>query len=121
MCRKIKYLLLQIIDGFTLLMKNLFQQNQPSFQQRITFLSLYLGSMDFYAEIFLKCFSIAGKLRVRIITAGYNNNANCQFPRSIRQLDRVYTIPMRNISIAQSNKGTYFYRVKNKDINIVSE
>jgi len=71
--------------------------------------------------VFLKCFSIAGKLRVRIITAGYNNNANCQFPRDIRQLDRVYSIPMRNISIAQSNKGTYFYRVKNKDINIVSE
>jgi len=34
--------------------------------------------------VYLQCVKVKNKLRVRITTPGYKNDANCQFPRAIR-------------------------------------
>jgi Ca-activated chloride channel family protein len=40
----------------------------------------------------LQCVKDGGKLRVKIITSGYNNNANCQFPRAIRADGKMFRV-----------------------------
>ncbi|GLE09075.1 hypothetical protein PINS_up020664 [Pythium insidiosum] len=62
-------------------------------------------------DVHLRCTRQGGKLRVQIISRGYFNQANCQFPRAIRAEGRVYAVPPSSIRLAQSAKGTYFYRV----------
>jgi Ca-activated chloride channel family protein len=57
--------------------------------------------------ILLKCFREGGKLRVRIISEGYNSDFNVQFPRNIRQEGVTYVVD----EITLSPKGD-FYRVK---------
>lgn len=71
--------------------------------------------------VMLKCIKVNGKLRVRIITRGYYNDANCQFPRDMRIEGRTYTVPAHAISLITS-RDKWFYSVKNKrDITIVSD
>ncbi|EAW33385.1 VWA domain-containing protein [Lyngbya sp. PCC 8106] len=57
--------------------------------------------------ILLKCFREGGKLRVRVISEGYNSDFNVQFPRNIRQEGVTYVVD----EITLSPKGD-FYRVK---------
>ncbi|KAJ0407462.1 hypothetical protein P43SY_005003 [Pythium insidiosum] len=71
-------------------------------------------------DVHLRCIRQGGKLRVQIISRGYFNQANCQFPRAIRAEGRVYSVPPSSIRLAQSAKGTYFYRVS-QPIKIVDE
>ncbi len=70
--------------------------------------------------VFLKCIKDRGKLRVRIISPGYNPYANCQFPRKLRVEERVFAVPISNISVANS-RGKFFYRVSDNNILIVGE
>ncbi|MEB3282295.1 MAG: VWA domain-containing protein [Lyngbya sp.] len=57
--------------------------------------------------ILLKCSREGGKLRVRVISEGYNSDLNVQFPRNIRQEGVTYVVD----EITLSAKGD-FYRVK---------
>lgn len=53
-------------------------------------------------NVYLKCIKESGKLRVKIISPGYNQNANCQFPRDMRVENRVFCVPANNISVANT-------------------
>lgn len=65
------------------------------------------------------CSKVGGKLRVRIITPGYNPLANCQFPRAIREDGKEYTSPRSALSFSSGPSGKFFYRVKGKFVTIV--
>ncbi|MDB9312810.1 VWA domain-containing protein [Spirulina sp. CS-785/01] len=53
-------------------------------------------------RVLLKCEKIGGKLRIRVISDGYNSDLNVQFPRSIREngvtyvADKVELVPSGN-------------------------
>ena len=71
--------------------------------------------------VFLKCCKVGSKLRVKILTNGYYQDANCQFPRDIRQDGLVYRVPTHAIKLVQS-RGRAFYSVKQKhNITIVEK
>ena len=63
----------------------------------------------------LKCVKEGSKLRVRIISAGYNPRANCQFPRAIRVEGREYTYPATDVVFAESAQHKFFYRIMKKN------
>ncbi len=71
-------------------------------------------------KIFLQCIKEGSKLRVRVISPGYNNEANCQFPRNIRVEGRTYSTFISNLSFSERS-GKFFYRVSSKYINIESK
>ncbi len=71
--------------------------------------------------VYLKCVKVGSKLRVRIISNGYNNNANCQFPRVIRRVGRKYSVPVSAISFAKGPTGKFFYRVRKSAITVVDK
>lgn len=70
-------------------------------------------------KVYLKCMKIGQKLRVRIISDGYNKNSNCQFPRNLRIEDRIFTVSPSSIILA-SSRNTHFYRI-GKPITIENE
>jgi Zinc finger, C3HC4 type (RING finger) len=58
------------------------------------------------------CVAEGSRLRVRVITPGYQNGINCQFPRAIREEGGVYWAPASAVTLArQGAHGTFFYRV----------
>ena len=59
--------------------------------------------------VLVKCFREGGKLRVRVISEGYNSEFNVQFPREIRQEGVSYVVD----EIKPSANGT-FYRANGK-------
>jgi hypothetical protein len=61
-------------------------------------------------HVFLQCVAEGSRLRVRIISPGYFNDANCQFPRSIREEGRYFSVPASSVRLAYS-RNSYFYRV----------
>ena len=63
-------------------------------------------------SVTLKCIKEGSKLRVRIVTPGYYNEANCQFPRDLREEGRQFTVPANAVSLITS-RGKWFYAVKN--------
>ncbi|MFS8159255.1 MAG: RING-HC finger protein [Candidatus Roizmanbacteria bacterium] len=67
----------------------------------------------------LQCVKEGGKLRVRIISPGYNRDANCQFPRAIRADGREYEIPRKDISFSEGAGRKFFYRIKKTNIKVV--
>lgn len=69
-------------------------------------------------EVILKCVLEHRKLRVKIITPGYFNNANCQFPTAIRQEGMYYTCLSSDITISNT-RNMYFYRIRKAGINII--
>ncbi|MGK7892895.1 MAG: VWA domain-containing protein [Xenococcus sp. (in: cyanobacteria)] len=56
--------------------------------------------------VILKCERISGKLRIRVLSEGYNHDLNVQFPRSVREEGASYIVD----EIQLSANGT-FYRV----------
>jgi len=72
-------------------------------------------------QVQFKCIKQKSRLRVRIITPGYNNYANCQFPRNIRKEGCIYSAPSSAIKFARGPAGTFFYRVSKKDIKVISD
>lgn len=71
--------------------------------------------------VYLQCVNEKNKIRVRIISKGYNKNANCQFPRNLRVPGRKFSVPASSIKVASGRAGTFFYRVSNKSITIVND
>ena len=70
-------------------------------------------------DIELKCVQEGSKLRVRIVSPGYNPNANCSFPRALREVDRRFLVPIENITFSENSSKKFFYRVKPKGIKVV--
>lgn len=68
----------------------------------------------------LICINEKGKLRVKIITNGYYNDANCQFPKKIRLEGRKYKVNKVHVKLI-TQRGKYFYSIKTKDIQILDE
>lgn len=71
------------------------------------------------SSVFLKCIKEGSRLRVRIITPGYYNDANCQFPRKIRFDGRKYKCSSEDVKLAKGPRGKYFYRINTKNIQIL--
>lgn len=67
----------------------------------------------------IKCIKEYGKLRIRIISNGYNNFANCQCPRNIRLEGREYLVPSSDITFNQTMGCKFFYRIKKNNIHII--
>jgi hypothetical protein len=67
--------------------------------------------------VYLQCLKTGGKLRVRITSSGYKNEANCQFPRNIRVQGRKYSVKPTDIKLIQRG-GSYFYSVKATNVKI---
>lgn len=63
-------------------------------------------------EVRFVCVKDKGKLRIRVISSGYNSAANCQFPRAIRRENAMYKASRSALSFASGSGGTFFYRVK---------
>ena len=72
-----------------------------------------------YDLVRLKCFKVGNRLRIRIISLGYNPDSNCQFPKAIREDGREYTVPKDDITFAESSNHKFFYRIKKNNIKIV--
>ncbi len=66
----------------------------------------------------LKCVKEKSRLRIKIITPGYIQGANCQFPKDIRVDGREYTVPRQDVVMADT-RGKFFYRIKKNNIKIV--
>ncbi|MDJ0715727.1 MAG: VWA domain-containing protein [Prochloraceae cyanobacterium] len=62
------------------------------------------GVSDIGDGVLLKCDRIGGKLRVRVISEGYNPEFNVQFPRNIRQEGVTYVVD----EVARSAKGNFY-------------
>lgn len=73
------------------------------------------------SEVLLKCVKTGSKLRVRIVSPGYFNDSNCQFPRDLRVEGRMYKVPPEAITLAESKNGNYFYRIKKGQIDIFND
>jgi len=58
------------------------------------------------------------RLRVRIISPGYHQDANCSFPRNIRVPCQKYTVPMHAITFIQGTNRKYFYRIDKNFIQV---
>lgn len=63
-----------------------------------------------------QCVKVGSKLRIRIISPGYNKEANCQFPRNIRVENATYTAPLTDISFSENAQRKFFYRVNKSNI-----
>jgi hypothetical protein len=72
--------------------------------------------------VYLHCVKIRGKLRVRILTTGYINDANVQFPRAIRVEGMVYRVKREAVSFRRGGgrqRGKLFYSISKNDITCV--
>ena len=71
--------------------------------------------------IYFQCFKIGGRLRIKIISDGYNKEANCQFPRAIRKEGQKYSASRDCLSFSSGRSGKFFYRVKKVGIKIIED
>ena len=70
--------------------------------------------------IYLKCIKEGSRLRVRILTPGYYNDANCQFPKNIRRDGQVYKVPKYDVSLVSRGAMKWFYNVKKHHIELIN-
>ncbi len=71
-------------------------------------------------KVYLQCVKENNKLRVKIISNGYNRDANCQFPRNIRVEGRRYEVPPSAIKVSK-RAGTYYYHIKKSLIKNIDD
>ncbi len=67
------------------------------------------------SEVRFRCVQEGRKLRVRIVTPGYNLEANCQFPRDIRAPGKEFVAPASAVKFPE-RRGKFFYSVDKKQI-----
>src|SRR3569623_411487 len=72
-------------------------------------------------NVYLECVKEGTRLRVRIISNGYNKRANCQCPRDIRVAGKKYVVPASAITVGSGSAGTFFYRVGEGTMKVVDE
>jgi hypothetical protein len=70
--------------------------------------------------VYLKCVKEGSKLRIKIISPGFFNEANCQFPKDIRVEGRKYSVPHHAVSFAEGPNHKFFYRISKSYIKIVN-
>ncbi len=71
--------------------------------------------------VYLKCVKEQRKLRIKIISPGYHQEANCQFPKDIRIDGRKYSVPSYAITFSEGPNHKFFYRINKSFIKIVNE
>ena len=71
--------------------------------------------------VYLKCVKEKSRLRVKITSNGYNNNANCQFPKAIRVDGQQYKVPSHAITVVQRGTDKFFYHVNKHYIEIIRD
>lgn len=71
-------------------------------------------------RVMFKCVKIGSRLRVRVISPGYNPFANCQFPRAIRKDGGIYSAPVSALKFSQGANRKFFYRVAAKHVRVES-
>ena len=71
------------------------------------------------STVILECQKQGSKLRIRIISPGYNNYANCRFPKAIREEGRRYSVPSHAISFNEGSNMKFFYMIKPSLITIL--
>jgi Zinc finger, C3HC4 type (RING finger) len=69
--------------------------------------------------VFLQCVKERSKLRMKIISPGYHNDANCQCPRNIRVDGKTYSVPAYAISFSEGPRSKFFYRINGSHITEV--
>jgi predicted DNA-binding antitoxin AbrB/MazE fold protein len=72
-------------------------------------------------QVYLKCIKEGSKLRVKIISPGFHSEANCQFPKNIREEGRKYSVPLSSVSFSEGPNHKFFYRINKSHIKIISE
>lgn len=70
------------------------------------------------SHVILKCLRERGKLRVRILTAGYNNEANCQFPRDVRIEGCHFKVKAVNIRLINT-RGKFYYSIARSAVEVL--
>lgn len=75
--------------------------------------------MDSEQLVYFTCVEEKRRLRVRIISPGYNPESNCQFPSAIRTVGGRYSAPVSAIKFARGSAGKFFYRVAAKKVRVV--
>lgn len=70
--------------------------------------------------VHLECVKEGSRLRVRILTPGYYHDANCQFPRSIREPGRKYRAKSTSVKLITS-RGKWFYSVPAGAVEVLDE
>jgi hypothetical protein len=70
--------------------------------------------------VYLQCVKARTKLRVRITSGGYFRDANCMFPRALREEGRRYSVPAYAITLI-SSRGKYYYSITPSAINVIKE
>ena len=69
--------------------------------------------------VYFRCVKDGRRLRVRVISRGYNPDANCQFPRAIRAEGKRYSAPRNCLKFARGPAGKFFYRVSKNGIKVL--
>lgn len=69
-------------------------------------------------DVYLKCIKVGSKLRVRITSAGYLNDANCRFPRHLRTDGAQYKCSPDNVSLITS-RNKYYYMIAKAGITVI--
>jgi hypothetical protein len=73
--------------------------------------------------VYFKCIREGSRLRIKIISPGYNNNANCQFPKNIRKDGYEYSAHKSTVKFGKGRgaNGKFFYRVPKSAIKVLDE
>jgi hypothetical protein len=66
------------------------------------------------------CVAEGKRLRVRIISPGYDPRANVQFPHEYREAGRFYTAPSNKVTFRRGPKHTLFYSVPKSAVTVIS-
>lgn len=74
--------------------------------------------MDTY--VYLECIKVKSKLRVRIVSNGYYNDANCMFPKDIRKEGRKYRVSRECVNLI-TTRGKSYYSVRSGYIEVLPE
>jgi len=71
--------------------------------------------------VYLKCVKEGPKLRIKIISPGFFNQANCQFPKDIRVENRKYSVPRHAVSFSGGPNHKFFYKINKSYITILTD
>lgn len=71
--------------------------------------------------VYFKCIKVGRRLRVRITSPGYRQDANCQFPRAVRVEGGTYSASKSDVSFSVGPGHKFFYRVSNSKVNVIGE
>lgn len=72
-------------------------------------------TIDNKNDVLLHCVKISGKLRVRILSPDFLNNANCQFPRDLRIQGRKFVVSKHDINLI-TTRGKYYYSISKSSV-----